>query len=472
MPGTLHWAPELLPFGKGVVAGLRVLLTSLLFLSAAQTLRAQANLPGVFSSRSVSGQFLIQSAATASVSPLAGYLENDTNFIRLDPTLLTVSCERIKQLVCRELGANDPWKGKIFLRLYPTSSPDDSIAIESEQYRDGWQYHVSLPVISHRERYVRAIVAVLLLEMANRQAREHPAELPLWLTEGIGQEIWTANAREVILPPPQGMGGGLRLTTMQFNSRQQNPLQHAHEVLSAGAPMNFEQLSWPAAGRTGGDDSELYRSSAQLFVHQLLNLPNGAARLRTMLSGLSRFYNWQFAFLNAFEEFFHGPVDVEKWWSLQLIHFTGRGLADAWSAEESWQKLDECVRSAVQVRIGTNELPLHAEISLQTIIREWPNARQGPALETKLRELQMLRPRLSKDLANLTSDYCRVIETYVAELDRHGFILPFRKHALQRRSADETFQQLDQLDARRASMQPALKSARVIGPDPLKAYSP
>ncbi len=38
--------------------------------------------------------------------------------------------------------------------------------------------------------------------------------------------------------------------------------------------------------------------------------------------------------------------------------------------EESWQKLTQAIHSAVQVRFGTNELPLHAEITLQTVIRE------------------------------------------------------------------------------------------------------
>ena len=47
--------------------------------------------------------------------------------------------------------------------------------IEAEQFRDGWQYRVSLPDLCQRERYIRAIVNVVLLEVANRQAREHSA---------------------------------------------------------------------------------------------------------------------------------------------------------------------------------------------------------------------------------------------------------------------------------------------------------
>ena len=122
-----------------------------------------------------------------------------------------------------------------------------------------------------------------------------------------------------------------------------------------------------------------------------------------MLQNLSRFYNWQFAFQQAFQDSFHEAVDVEKWWSLQFVFISltvraGRNL----DPEQSWEKLSQLVRSAVQVRIGTNDLPLHAEIALQTIIRDWPTPRQAQALESKTRELRVLRPRLSPELAGLS----------------------------------------------------------------------
>jgi len=426
---------------------------------------AQPAMPGLFLSRSASGQFIIQSSPVVSASPLAAYLENDTNFIRLDPTLLPVSCERIKQVVWRELGLAGAWSGKVFLRLYPATSGDDPIAIDSEQFRDGWHYHVSVPAISNRERYVRAMTAVLLLEIANRQAGAHSAELPPWLIEGFSREIWVSDQREVLIPPPQFSSTGFRMTTLLVNARKDNPLEQAHRELCAATPLNFQQLSWPLPGSQTGEAGELYRSCAQLFVHQLLLLPNGPACMKKMLEELPNFYNWQFAFLDAFHDTFQNPLDVEKWWTLQLVHFTGRELAESWSADNSWQKLDEMIRSSVQVRIGTNELPLHTEISLQSVIRDWPVARQTPALEGKLRELQMLRPRLARDLAQLDDLYCRVIESYIDGINRHGFVLPFRKHALQRRTIDEALQQLDSLDRKRLELRPKTDSDPPALPD-------
>ena len=428
--------------------------------ASAWILNAQAQLasaPGVFVSRSVSGQFIIQSARSSFGSPLVSLLENDPNFVRLDPMTLTVSCERIKQILWRELGAKPTWSGKIFVRLYPVGSGDDPVSIDSEQYRDGWQYRVSLPTLIQRERYVRAIVEVLLLEIANRNARAHSAEIPPWLSEGLSRQFLVSNEREIILPPPQMSDAGLRMSTMILSSRKINPLEQAHRELSANAPLSFQQLSWPVPDQLTGEPGELYRSCAQFFVHQLLSLPDGASAMRSLLEDLPHYYNWQFAFLHAFRDTFTRPLDIEKWWSLQLVHFTGRELTENWSYEESWQKLDELVRSTVQIRVGTNELPMHGEITLQTIIRDWEPTRQTTALESKLRELQMLRPRLVRDLGGVVDEYCGVIETYVQHLNHKGFVLPFRKHALLRRNAGETLQSLDELDARRATLRPADK---------------
>ena len=438
----------------GLVPRLAALFCGLLILSGVGLAKAQLAPTRASLARSVSGQFIIQSASRSLGSPLVSVLENDTNFVRLDPTLLAVSCERIKQLINRELGATAAWNGKVFLRLYPVNSADDPVTLDLEQFRDGWQYRLNLPDVIRRERYVGALVEVILLEMANRNAQTHAAELPPWLAEGLTRQLLFSAQQEIILPPPQMSEAGLRMSTLLVNARQANPLALAHEELSNGRPLNFQQLSWPATDQSSAEGRELYCSSAQLFVHQLLALPKGPECMRSMLEELPSYYNWQFAFLHAFRESFTRPLDVEKWWSLQLVHFTGRELGEAWSADESWQKLDELVRSAVQIRVGTNELPLHGEISLQSIVRDWEPVRQTQALEYKLAELQMLRPRLARDLALLVDEYCRTLESYVQNLSHKGFVLPFRKHELLRRNREVTIQHLDELDAQRQALRP------------------
>ena len=188
--------------------------------------------------------------------------------------------------------------------------------------------------------------------------------------------------------------------------------------------MTFEALSWPTEQDLADDaGGQAYRGSAQLFVGELLRFPDGRACLQTMLARLPQHYNWQFAFLEAFHTHFERPLDVEKWWALSLAQAGGRRVAQAWPLAESWQKLDQAVHAAVQVRTRANELPLRAEISLQTMIREWDPIRQTQALNNTLRELGLLRLRIAQEYGGLVQDYRQAIEAYLQQRDR-GAVQP------------------------------------------------
>jgi len=438
----------------------------LISLSAAY---AQSTQLGNILSRSRSGQFIIQAAPGRVASSFIANLENNTNFVRLDPTLLPISCERIKQILWRELGLADAWSGKIFVKLYPAQTAEAPITIASEQFRDGWQYGVMLPDVVERSRYVRAVVQTLFLELANRDAREHSAELPAWLVEGFSEQLITSRQIEIILPPPHESNAGIKLTSMLFNARKENPLQRAHEKLCLSPPLSFQQLSWPLADEFTGGAEQVYRSSAQLFVSELLRLDDGASCLRSMLAALPRYYNWQFAFLQAFRSHFQRPIDIEKWWSLHLLHFTGRELAETWPAGESWEKLDELICSPVQVRLDPNQLPLDVRVSLQTILREWEPPRQTLALRCKVAELNSLRLRVAHEFVPLVDEYKGTIETYLQNCEHTASFFFLGKKSSLRRNTAEALQHLDALDSRRLAMRPSQKSfpaAQAAPPQP------
>ena len=441
-------------------------------LMAHHSLQAQLTQPGVTLARSHSGQFVVHSVRDPSPSRMVLGLQRNTNFVRLDPSLLVVSCERIKQHLWRELRASDTWSGKIFIGVYPVISADDPITIIPEQFRDGWQYRVSLPSIVERSRYIRALVNVLLLEFANRNAADHPAELPIWLVEGLSEQLLLADEFEIILPPPEESGANIKLTSVLLNARKQNPLERAHQQLSSGQQLNFQQLSWPTAEQLSGASGALYRGSAQLLVSELLALGDGRACLREMLAELPRYYNWQFAFLHAFRAHFQRPIEIEKWWALHLAHFTGRELAQTWSAEESWQKLDQIIRSVVEVRLGADDLPLRVQVPLQTIIREWEPARQTQALQAKLTELGAARLRVAPEFGPLTDEYSQTITAYLQSRVHGRSDSSSYNKAVPPRSTQETIQRLDTLESRRTSLAPTQRANPVVQAEVHTVQSP
>jgi hypothetical protein len=311
---------------------------------------------------------------------------------------------------------------------------------------------------------------VLLLEMANRNADAHSAEIPPWLTEGLVQELLATDGMEFILPPPKSIENGLTLSRMSVNERRKDPLEHALATLRSRPPLTFEQLSWPGEEQFYGDTGDIYRSSAQLFVDQLLQLKDGPACLRATLDELPRRYNWQFAFLSGFQLYFPRQLDVEKWWALQLVQFTGRDLMQTWTPEESWKKLDEALHARVEVRQNPDQLPLRTAVTLQTIIREWDALRQSQVLQRRLQDLNAVRLRVAQDLVSLVDDYRDVLGVYLKERNLNGPIIPFKDSRVSNGYANEAIRQLNALDARRAALRPdaqaplAATAAQAIAP--------
>jgi hypothetical protein len=416
---------------------------------------AQAFPPEVVSARSHSGQFIVHAQRSPGPAGPALNLTTDPNFLRLEPTLVAMSCERIKQVLSRELGGSAPWRGTIFLTLRPTQASGPTITITSKEFKTGWQYQVELPDSVERAQYLRAIVQVLLLEWANREANNRSAEIPLWLTEGFSQRLLTSDEVIMILPPPLESQNGMNIKVTHITERMNDPINQARKHLGSRPPLTFEQLSWPTESEIAGEAAESYRASAQLFVGELLRLPEGRPSLRAMLTTLPQYYNWQFAFLHAFHSHFDQPLDVEKWWALCLAPSTGRDVAHVWSAVESWQKLDQVIRSAAPARGGMAGPTLPAQVTLQTIIREWDRTHQTQALTSKLRELAVLRSRVAPDLAVLVQEYSQALEMYLRNHSRTGPLPRFGKRADLSRIAEDTVQRLDALDARREELRPA-----------------
>src|SRR4051812_28481522 len=231
---------------------------------------AQVNVNGAFASElqrarrsahsSLSRQFVIfeSSEPNPFTRPFLG-----TNLVRLEPNLLTVSCERIKKAVLTELGMADEWHAKINLQLHPYQSPDEEVVITTVKFGSQWNYRVSLPDRMEPTRFITAMVDVLLLEMADRNATARSAEIPAWLTQGLAQHIMLSSGTDLLLQPPTELEAGISVGRVFRSAQRVNPLTQAHSELREVAPLTLEQLSWPEKGQLDGEAGEAYRNCAQ-----------------------------------------------------------------------------------------------------------------------------------------------------------------------------------------------------------------
>ena len=414
--------------------------------------------------RSSSGQFIIQAPGLGGPVGNASLAGRKGDLLQLEPGFVGVSCERIRQALLRELGPTGPWQGKIYVEVQMGRAAGQPVTITSERFLNGWQYRLQLPATVERERYTRAVVQVLLMELANRGSSGRLAEIPAWLSEGLTERLLAFNRLEIILPPPRSTVNGVSFAATRATERLNDPVAHARQQLNGQTPLTFDQLSWQAADQLSGDAAQVYRASAEMFLGELLRFRDGPTCLAAMLARLPAYYNWQLAFLNAFRAHFERTLDVEKWWALCCMQSPDKELARTLSVEATWDDLNLALITPEPGRAAGGGASAPAYTSLQTVIREWDRVRQRQVLSNKLQELALLRTRLPSELAMLVQEYCEAIEIYLENPHWSASLKLFTGGSRLSSEAKDTIARLDALDVRRLGLRhptPALTAGDV-----------
>jgi len=369
------------------------------FCLAAACVRLSAADPIIITSSSK--QFVVRGRTQTSM--LSGS-RSDTVYV--DPSLLAVVCERVRDALAQELKWSKQWRDTIFINVYQASDTKAEPSLQAlPAGPHGWRYRIDMPDELGRRQFFRPLIGALLLEYANRGSHDQSVELPAWVVEGMTEHLL------------QGALGGLALqpNTAVFRDRYGDDGGKAlrASVQAAGA-LTVDQLSWPEFDARDTQAIEQYRASASLFVRELLHLRGGTDCFAAWLALLPENLNWQTAFLRAFDAHFTRMLDVEKWWSLVLVHARSREQAVAWSAAESQARLEEILYTPMQVRLSKEELPIVTPVSLQTLMSDWSFQDQEPILRGKINQLLVLRARVPQEFALLVNNYRSTIEKYLA----------------------------------------------------------
>lgn len=436
---------------RGVAQGVLLVLT---FLLSAPALRAQfAN--AATGTRSVSGQFIINTGNESSSLLHDPSIATNGNYVRIEPALLAVSAERFRAEFLRILGlpAGDHWTGNIILALRPARTPDETATLTVGPLVRTWACQVQLPDIITVPRYSRALCSALLLEYADRSSTDlsRVPELPTWLADGLGRQIMDSDTEKVVLSAPSRAINGLPQSRLEDVQRGIDPLANARKVLQSNSALSFDELCWPGNAQLNGRDGGVYAASAQLFTARLLELPEGPALMRAFLSKLPGVLNWQTAFYAVYREYFRRPLDVEKWWSLEVVRFAIRDPGPHWTTAASEERLDAILAVPVEYRGSSNSLPVHTEVSLQAVILNFNLEQRRTTLDLKLRDLELAELRLAPPYAGLAGGYIAALQDYLGEGPHktRPQIGKMGLNASRTASAKVTLRKLDELDALR-----------------------
>lgn len=427
-------------------------LTLLILVLACGSLRAAVPTSPLVSVRSNSRQFVVYGIPLKQ-KPLL----DQRSRVRLDPSLLAVSCERIKQALLGELGLPDRWRGKVLVVSQFTTVTNRPIDIQSTCYREGWQYRMDLADEVEPSKLIRAVVHVLLLELANRQAGTHSAEIPLWLTEGLTGHLSAVSSvdlvlrMEMVLKAKAAVEHTPRIAQPEY---RREALRTARAQLRDHEACTFNEMSLPTAGTLSGERWDIYKVSSHLLVAELLKLPDGRQRLQLFLQLLPQYLNWQIAFLQAYQPYFGSLLDVEKWWALRLAQIEGEDLWFGWSKPAVWNQWEAILRVNVMVSEMDARLPSYSSVPLQRMIELYDYAAQKEVLVTKLGQLAFLRQQASPKVKPAIDSYIQTLKDYMSRREAAGYEPAMKGLPTPRPQVlvEETVRRLDALDQRREAM--------------------
>ncbi|HAB15182.1 MAG TPA: hypothetical protein PLX89_26960 [Verrucomicrobiota bacterium] len=371
------------------------------------------DLPVTASSRS--GQFIVHGRGPELPAPAESLERVGTNpMVTLHPELLVVTAERVKRAVEHRLGIVDSWRSRIHIQLRDSSKMTGPVSIRPFQFRDGWQFAIPLPDRVEWDRLVRALVEVVLLERANRRNESGECALvPLWLTEGFTQLLLADEGRDLVA----------EAATVLIRSRvKPDPLVPIRATLANVEPMTFselglvttEQLADPARFRE-------FQATSALLTWELLRDEVGRKAMLRFVEQLPTNLNWQTTFLQTSLGRFNSLLDVEKWWAVASAETLTDNPSQQWSRDRVLQHLSELVVETTEVRADTNSPPVRRRVPLSELIEKWDFATQQGVLRRKIPQLKALTIRATPELAQLSNDYARTLDSYVRARERAGF---------------------------------------------------
>lgn len=419
-----------------------------------------------------SGQFIVHSPDPTPPSLARVGPPNTNSVLTLHPDPLAVSCERIKTAVLAELGLPDRWQGKVHVTIDPRAPRETFPVALAHRYGDGWHYSLRLPREIEDVAGVRGVVHAVLLELANRTPGPNLPEVPLWLVEALTGQVLSRVGADPLARPNQVTGKyGDALGQLVATLSERGLAQEDRRVLDLARThglLTFEEISLPTPERLSGPALEHYRACCQILFVALRNLPQGSQRLTAWLARLSRYLNWQTAFLDVYAPVFPRLLDLEKWWALTARRL-GVSAGDSTLPTRlgtAW--LEDLVVVDVVVRTARNAPPQRRRLSFQQILTDWDYPNQLAIFRQRSQALRRLATSTSGDVRALVEGYASVLESYLAGRDRLRYLPGLRGQgpALRANLVANTLARLNGLDARRRELTPPPAQPALETPSP------
>ena len=415
------------------------------------------------------------SFAQTQLSPESG---DAPKMLRLDPSYLAASAERICQAIWERLNIAGPHYGTVYITLLqPTDPPQDILVKHMQNGRSRvWDYKLEIPENVSAEHVLRALTHVILQEAANRHPVKKLVEVPYWFREGMVEHLQATVADSAFFEQEEKVS-----LVVQMNEE----LPNLKREIDGDSLFSLEQISWPGTLKPGAETERAYRLTSHGLIGELLRLPNGGISLGNMLHLLVGYENWQFAFLHAFQGQFATLSDFEKWWAVTSLDLSSgetgrrkrnddellfrteldigrwervitsylgdRNANQEWLLADCFYRLEDILMVPVEWDAGEDGEITREEIPLRDIINSMEFSLQVPVIEQRVARLFGLQLHAPEDFVGLVRDYRLALEKYLVDREASYVVNTFKNQSAMSTVVvtRKALEKLDELDVQR-----------------------
>ncbi len=404
--------------------------------------------------QSTSGQFLTIWVKDRFYTPELTPNQVNQGWVALTPSLVSLTAEQVKTGVLKVLGLEDQWSQRIRIHLSSKLIDQEPFVTLPTRFNNGWGFRVMLYPKIRKDRWIRNLVHVLLLDLINRAGTERMFDPPAWLIDGVWQEMLQTSlvdpslSLEDVVAPGQFSDPGMRFRTWVYN---EDATHMAKLTLKTLEPLSLESLLMP---ESYDFDDIRYRHSAHLLFHGLLTQVEGVSGMQQFLREMPHFLNWQTTFHRSYHASFPNMLRLEKWWALQTAALSQYNPVRRADMQRSLELLKASLTPQAKLAEREDALPVYTSVSLEGVIGQWEGAVRDEQLRQVHLRLMELKNQVVFECVPLVEDYAQLIQEFLEQLSRLGFqstkkgALPLRERTL----VNRTLGRLEQLELRRLQM--------------------
>jgi len=286
---------------------------------------------------------------------------------------LATFADKVKARMLSKLQWKDTWRHPVVIVVRTHTNVVPRASVHSDVFRTerGLKYQLTcnLPPPLKQEEFLRELVGLFCLEIANREhaaaKSEKLAMPPLWFLEGLTQNLL----------------GDVRSIELELVER----------AMQNDAGMKLEAILSVEQPPPDGIEREAFKAKCKFLFRALATLSGGPHRMQRFLASLRPEVSWRESFRASYGDILRDATAAETWWSNQLKVRAGPSPQNRLTAAETDEALTRILTIEAIHRDPSSKREVVKKIALLDLRRYMDKPGTVEMVEDRIRQLQRLQ---------------------------------------------------------------------------------